>query len=87
VRQIILNRVRWQETLRPGNPTGRLAIIDAQQNCEYVIYHRPSNEKNRRHLPDPDWYYELTPFVGSGILVHRWLPPSMCSCSARVRAA
>jgi hypothetical protein len=75
VRQIILNRVRWGDQLRPESPTGRLAIIDAQQKSEHVIYRGPSKEKKGRQPYDPDWNDGLTRFVGGGILVHRWLPP------------
>jgi hypothetical protein len=75
VRQILLNRIRWRERLWPDSPGGRLGIIDDQQKCEYVIYRGPSKQKKSRQPHDPDWNDGQTRFVGSGILVHKWLPP------------
>ena len=75
VRQVTLNRIRWRPVIRPDHPRGRLGIIKAQQESVYVIYHRSRNEKSSRPLSDPCGDDELTPFVGSGILVHRWPSP------------
>jgi hypothetical protein len=74
-RQVALNRIRWRPVLRPGSPAGRLGVIQAQQESAYVVYRRPVSEKDPRERLDAGSFYEVTPFVGSGILVHRWLPP------------
>ena len=73
VRQRIINGIHAGARLRPARLTGRLSIIEAQQVCEYVIYRRPRENAGQEHAPD--WYSEPRPFVGSGTLVNRWLPP------------
>jgi hypothetical protein len=75
LRQVSLNRLCLGGPLRPAEPAGRLTVIDAQQMCQYVVYHRPPADIGGKREPVPDWYTEPTPFVGSGTLVHRWLPP------------
>jgi hypothetical protein len=76
VRQLTLNRFSRKGRLRPAKLSGRLAIIADQQDCRYAVYHRPPADSDTRPRQVPSADYEpLTPFVGSGILVHRWLPP------------
>ena len=75
MRQVTLNRLCLGGPLRPAEPGGRLTVIDAQQMCQYVVYHRPPADSGGKQKPVPEWDTEPTPFVGSGTLVHRWLPP------------
>jgi hypothetical protein len=75
MRQVTLNRLCLGGPLRPSEPAGRLTVIDAQQMCQYVVYHRPPADNDGKQEPVPDWDTEPTPFVGGGTLVHRWLPP------------
>ena len=74
VRQRILNGIHAGVRFRPAQLRGRLRIIGAQQVCEYVIYRKPPGHAGQQERA-PDWYYEPRPFVGSGTLVNRWLPP------------
>lgn len=75
VRQVILNRIRGGGPLRPSALAGRLSVIDGQQACQYVVYARPSADNGGKQRLVSDWDYEPRPFVGSGRLVHAWLPP------------
>lgn len=75
VRQLAMNSVHRAKSLRPESLTKRQKVIDAQQYHTYAVYRRPSliDDVEGSALLDP--YYVPTPFVGSGRLVHRWLPP------------
>jgi hypothetical protein len=76
VRQLLLNGIAHAETARPGTLTRREAVIDAQQEHPCVIYHRPPHKDDETDplelLTRPD---SPSPFLGSGRLVNRWLPP------------
>lgn len=76
LRQLQLNANQRAQSLRPDVLTRREKAIDEQQNPKCVVYQRPANKK------DADPFDLLTtreqvpsPFVGSGEVVHRWLPP------------
>jgi hypothetical protein len=76
IRQMALIRTRSVVFLRPARSGRRLTAIDQQQSCDHVIYRKPSSDEDAdENLTTPSWDYELTPFTGSGKLVHRWLPP------------
>lgn len=77
VRQLLLNAVATTRAVRPENLTRRESVIDEQQNHLCVIYHRPSHrEEGTTDLLDLLTRKEkVTPFLGSGWLVNRWLPP------------
>jgi hypothetical protein len=75
VRQIALNRIRSAKSLRPARQGRRLTVIDQQQCCDYVIYRKPHPDETSDSPWAPSRDSELTPFTGSGMLVHRWLPP------------
>ncbi|MGI5167662.1 hypothetical protein ACQEU3_25255 [Spirillospora sp. CA-253888] len=70
-----LIRVRRAGTLRPPRLTRRQRAIHAQQTHPVAVYRRPEpRDEDALRLPyDPD--DEPSFFVGSGKLVHRWLPP------------
>lgn len=76
IRQLLLNAVASAGTTRPHTLTNREKTIDEQQNHPCVIYRRPPHRED-----DLDPLALLTrtdtpsPFVGSGKLVNRWLPP------------
>ncbi len=74
VRQVALNRTRWGP-LRPARLGRRLAAIEQQQACSYVVYHKPPPDDGSTASDLLGWDRELTRFIGSGKLVHRWLPP------------
>jgi hypothetical protein len=74
-RQVALNRTRSAGSLRPMRLGRRLAVVDQQQSCDYVIYRKPPPDDGSKDLEIPGWDRELTRFVGGGKLVHRWLPP------------
>jgi hypothetical protein len=76
LRQLQLNANQHAHSLRPRTLTRREEAIDQQQDPTCVVYQRPVSKK------DTDPFDLLTgqekypsPFVGSGQLVHRWLPP------------
>lgn len=76
--QLCLNHMHRTASLRPRKLTRRQQEIDDQQSHPYVVYRRPSPTK--REAEPEDFTFELidedrSPFVGSGELVHRWLPP------------
>lgn len=73
--QVALNRTCSAGSLRPARLGRRLAVIDQQQSCNYVIYRKPPPDDSGKSPAVPGWDRELTRFVGSGKLVHRWLPP------------
>ncbi len=75
-RQRRLNKLKTARSLRPATLTRREAVIDNQQSHTYVVYRRPEPRDETEDLPllsDPR--DEPTFFVGSGQLLHRWLPP------------
>lgn len=78
-RQWGLNQLPTAATLRPARLTRRLAVIDNQQSHAYVVYrrHAPMPEEDDLDLPFPLPGRPDEPpfFVGSGKLLHRWLPP------------
>lgn len=76
VRQLLLNAVAHAETLRPQTLTRREKIIDEQQDHPCVIYHRPPHKDDEADLLDLLARTDTpSPFLGSGRLVNRWLPP------------
>lgn len=76
VRQLLLNAVAHAGAVRPRTLTRREKIIDGQQDHPCVIYHRPPHKDDdadpRNLLARTD---TPSPFLGSGKLVNRWLPP------------
>lgn len=77
-RQLSLNHMYGARSLRPRRLSRRQQAISDQQSHPYVVYRRPvpkdpESEPDRLgwDLTDED----QSPFVGSGRLVHRWLPP------------
>ncbi|SEG52409.1 hypothetical protein SAMN04489712_10629 [Thermomonospora echinospora] len=75
LRQMLLNRIHHASTLRPGRLTRRQKVIDEQQAHTYVIYHRPKSEEDETWTEFDPFKRKPSIFVGSGQLVHRWLPP------------
>ncbi|GAA3441319.1 hypothetical protein [Planomonospora venezuelensis] len=78
VQQWCLNHMHRAASLRPRKLTLRQQTIDDQQSHPYVVYRRPSPLEPETQ--PGDFTFELldedqSPFVGSGELVHRWLPP------------
>lgn len=74
LKQLLLNAIHRADSLRPTTLTRREQVIDEQQSHPCVIYHRPESEKNT----DPPGFSVLdyeSPFIGSGTLVYRWVPP------------
>ncbi|MFG6197223.1 hypothetical protein [Nonomuraea sp. JJY05] len=73
-----LNRMHGADSLEPQKLTLRQMAMADQQSHPYVVYRRPASPVLEA---DPeDLVFELidedrSPFVGSGELVHRWLPP------------
>lgn len=84
--QLSLNRMHGADSLEPRKRTRREKVIDDQQSHPYVVYRRPLSPTVET---DPeDLVFELidedrSPFVGSGELVHRWLPRSPSSSCKR----
>ncbi|WP_067831538.1 hypothetical protein [Actinomadura kijaniata] len=74
--QRALNSTRHPGPLRPSRLSRRQEVIDRQQRHPVAVYRRPEPKKD-----DDDPLLRLDPdddpnfFVGSGELVHRWLPP------------
>jgi hypothetical protein len=75
-RQLALNAISRAQTVRPATLTRRETVIDVQQNHPCVIYSRPPHQNDEidpldllTHTDGP------SPFLGSGKLVNRWLPP------------
>lgn len=61
---------------RPRSLTRREQMIDKQQTHACVIYRRPvTDEYGEAHGPDDSADIIRSPFMGSGRLVNRWLPP------------
>ncbi len=76
VRQRLLSAVAHPETLRPVTLTRREKIINEQQDYTCVVYHRPPHRSDDADPLDLLARSERpSPFVGSGRLVNRWLPP------------
>lgn len=75
VRQLLLNAVAHAESLRPQTLTRREKIIDEQQDHPCVIYHRPAHQDDDDPLDLLTRTDMRSPFLGSGELVNRWLPP------------
>ncbi|MBB6345204.1 hypothetical protein FHU36_001713 [Nonomuraea muscovyensis] len=78
IQQLSLNSMHWAEALRPPKLTLRQLAIDDQQFHPYVVYQRPSPpepEEKPEHFTFKRIDEQQSPFVGSGQLVHRWLPP------------
>ncbi len=79
IQQISLNFMHWAGRLRPQKLTLRQLAIDDQQSHPYVVYRRPSppepEEEPERFTFKRIDEEQQSPFVGSGQLVHRWLPP------------
>lgn len=77
-RQLSLNHMHGADSLRPRRLSRRQQAISDQQSHPYVVYRRPV-PKDPEAEPDRlgwDLVDEgQSPFVGSGTLVHRWLPP------------
>jgi hypothetical protein len=74
-RQVSLNHIKRQLGRPARNLRGRLRVIQAQQESPYVVYSRFRSDEDDHKLSAPGRDEELTPFVGSGILVHRWPYP------------
>ena len=74
-RQVTLNRIGRQGVRRPAARAGRLGSIAAQQACPYVVYRTSQADSGQNRPLAPDEDDEAHQFVGSGTLVHRWLPP------------
>ncbi|WP_329429382.1 hypothetical protein OG339_11835 [Streptosporangium sp. NBC_01495] len=73
-----LNRMHKTESLGPQKLTLRLQAIKDQQSHPYVVYRRPLPPV--AEAEPEDLVFDLvdenrSPFVGSGKLLHRWLPP------------
>jgi hypothetical protein len=76
LRQMSLNEIQHAPVLRRPGLSPREAVIDRQQSHTVVVYHRPEPKKTDKRWVDFDPFErEPTIFVGSGHLVHRWLPP------------
>ncbi|SEH00150.1 hypothetical protein SAMN05444920_115129 [Nonomuraea solani] len=77
--QVCLNRMYHATSLRPAELSPRQEAISDQQSHPYVVYRRPKPQDTGTKKPEElDWDLidgDLIPFVGSGQLVHRWLPP------------
>ncbi|AWS41684.1 hypothetical protein DKM19_10305 [Streptosporangium sp. 'caverna'] len=73
-----LNRMHGADSPGPQKLTLRQQAIKDQQSHPYVVYRRPL--QSVVEVEPEDLVFELvdedrSPFVGSGELVHRWLPP------------
>jgi hypothetical protein len=76
--QICLNRMYHADSLLPARLSPRQRAISEQQSHPYVVYRRPSPPDPEAEPERPTWDLideDQSPFVGSGTLVHRWLPP------------
>jgi len=76
--QLCLNHMHRADSLLPHKLTRRQQAVADQQSHPYVIYRRPSTSENKEDLEDLDFDLlesKTSPFIGSGKLVHRWLPP------------
>ncbi|GAA2096203.1 hypothetical protein [Actinomadura alba] len=76
LRQMSLNDVGHAPVLRRRPLSQREDVIDQQQSHTVAVYHRPEPKEAEERWVDFDPFErEPTIFVGSGHLVHRWLPP------------
>ncbi|WP_242910796.1 hypothetical protein [Actinomadura terrae] len=76
LRQISLNQIARAPVLRSGRLSRRQKIINYQQSHTVVVFQRPDPKAEMEDWEDFDPFdRERTIFVGSGQLVHRWLPP------------
>jgi hypothetical protein len=75
LRQLLLNAIHGAESLRPTTLTRREQVIDEQQSHPCVIYHRSEPKEGADPLNFSARDDEPSPFLGSGKLIHRWLPP------------
>ena len=76
VRQLLLNALVHTGAVRPPTLTRREKIIDEQQDHPCVIYHRPPHRDDDANPLDLLARIDTpSPFLGSGKLVNRWLPP------------
>ncbi|MBX9387603.1 hypothetical protein ACFPZ0_06370 [Streptomonospora nanhaiensis] len=77
-RQMARNQAYGALSLRPAALSPRLATIDAQQRHSCVVYRRPGDPKETEEKDpffSPDDEDDLrSPFIGSGKLVHEWIP-------------
>lgn len=74
LRQRLLNAV-YHDSLRPVALTRRERVIDEQQSHICVIYDRSKLIEDADLLGFSVRYDKQSPFIGSGKLIHRWLPP------------
>jgi len=75
MRQLVLNALAHAGAVRPPTLTRREKIIDEQQDHPCVIYHRPPHKEDADPLDLLARTDAPSPFLGSGKLVNRWLPP------------
>lgn len=76
LRQLRLNANQRAQSLRPATLSRREKVLDEQQSPRCVVYQRPTSKTNADPLDLLLKSEELpSPFVGSGKLVNRWLPP------------
>jgi cell division protein FtsL len=75
LRQLLLNAVYRADSLRPTTLTRREQVIDEQQSHSCVIYPRPEPREDTDPLDLSARDDAPSPFIGSGKLIHRWLPP------------
>lgn len=76
MRQLMLNGIADAKTVLPAGLTRREKVINEQQNHPCVIYERPPHQSGEVDLLDLRTRVGApSPFLGSGKLVNRWLPP------------
>ncbi len=76
LRQLRLNANQRAYSLRPRRLTRREEAIEIQQNHPCVIYQRPAHKRDIDPLDQLLAQDKpISPFVGTGKLVNRWLPP------------
>lgn len=76
LRWVLLVVMARADMLRPRTLTRREKLIDEQQDHQCVIYQRPPHRHDELEPLDLLTRTDVhSPFVGSGKLVNRWLPP------------
>ncbi|ACZ90239.1 hypothetical protein [Streptosporangium roseum] len=78
IHQLCLNRMHGTGPLRPRKLTRREQTINDQQSHPYVVYRRPLPQETEKSKEDLDFDLldsKTSPFIGSGKLIHRWIPP------------
>ncbi|SJZ79926.1 hypothetical protein SAMN02745673_01492 [Marinactinospora thermotolerans DSM 45154] len=79
IRQLLLNHIHANPTLRPSSLTSRERAVDAQQFHGCTVYRRPEGRGGEEYeeirFLSPEENDLRSPFIGSGELVHRWIPP------------